>query len=222
LILSAFPRRCNVDATNPDWLRSRVGPERFARYLRLAYGDLARAVGLYRLDVQLRDALRPELECVEFAMRSRYHDTMITMRPGLPVWLVDPSLPVRGILHRMHETDLGALEAGRITPGELVDRVSFSFWRRLSARPLEHQLWVPFLRHAYPFGVTRRRAHGAVEDTVSLRNRAHHYDTLINIPIRKHFDAILWLLECLVPELAHERRRESAVPALVQQLESGG
>jgi hypothetical protein len=130
-------------------LRERVGEAFHAQYLALSSGDDESAQAFHRLDVGLRDALRPELEFLEIAMRSRYHDAMMACRPGKPVWLLDPSLPVRGLLTRSASVEFGRLEAGLQSPGQTVNRLSFSFWGQLTARWLEKVLWVPYLHRAY-------------------------------------------------------------------------
>jgi hypothetical protein len=196
-------------------LRERVGEAFHAQYLALSSGNDAVAQAAHRLDVELRDALRPELEFIEVAMRSRYHDTMIECRPGRPVWLLDPSLPVRGILHRNAGAELVRLEAGVQSPGQTVNHVSFSFWRQLTARGFEKVLWVPYLHRAYGARADRREVHAAVEDIVRLRKRVHHYQEVLTLPLRQHWERMLWLLNRLMPELGEERRFCSRLPALL-------
>ncbi len=203
-------------------LREHVGEAFHAQYLALSSGDDQAAQVFHRLDVNLRDALRPELEAVELAMRSRYHDTMVACRPGQPVWLLDPALPVRGLLARSWSLELARLEAGLQSPSQTVNQVSFSFWRRLTERRLEKTLWVPYLHRAYRKGAVRREVHRAVDDIVRLRNRVHHYEVVLVLPLRQHLDQMLWLLDQLMPELGQQRRHASRVPALLDRLDAEG
>lgn len=203
-------------------LRDRVGEAFHAQYLSLSSGDDRSAQTFHRLDVELRDALRPELEFVEIAMRSRYHDTMMSCRPDKPVWLLDPTLPVRDLLRRSSDMELRRLEAGLQSPAQTVNQVGFSFWGQLTARWLEKVLWVPSLHRAYLKGVARHQVHAAVDGVVRLRNRVHHYDVVLALPLRRHFGQMLWLLDQLMPELGDERRHTSRLPALLDYLDAEG
>ena len=201
-------------------LRERVGEVFHAQYLALSSGDDESARALHRLDVELRDALRPELEFVEIAMRSRYHATMSAGRRDKPIWLLDPSLPVRQLLTRSAQFELERLDAGLQSPGQTVNQVSFSFWRQLTARRFEKDLWVPSLHRAYGKGVARQQAHATVDEIVRLRNRVHHYEVVLALPLRRHLDQMLWLLDQLMPELGEERRHASRLPALLDYLDA--
>jgi hypothetical protein len=203
-------------------LRERVGEALHAQYLALSSGNDRSARVCHRLDVELRDALRPELEFVEIAMRTRYHDTMTAFRPGRPVWLLDPSLPVRDLLKRHADEQLSRLESSLQSAGETVNQISFSFWGQLTARRLEKVLWVPILHRAYLKGVARQEVHATVEEVVRLRNRVHHYEVVLGLPLRRHVDQIGWLLDHLMPDLGEERRQTSRLPALLDCLDAQG
>ena len=201
------------------WLRSRVGEARAARYFRLAAERSTPIETVYRLDVDLRDALRPELEAVEVSLRTRYHDMMKTLRPGPPVWLTDPALPARAALARNWEKELDDLTLGRCSADVVVDRISFGFWARLTAARYEQLLWVPYLRRAFLGAPSRQRVHQIIEASVRLRNRVHHYNTVVDLPeLRRTVDDMFWLLDCLAPDLALERRSHTRVFNLLARL----
>ena len=208
-------------AANDDsmWLRRRVGEARAARYVRIAARWSQQVETVYRLDVALRDALRPELEAVEVALRTRYHEVMTQMYRGSTVWLLDPALPAREVLSsKRWEKEFDDLVSGRCSVHAVVDRVSFGFWARLTVARHEHQMWVPYLRHAFISAPSRQQVHQVVEATVRLRNRVHHYNTVIDLHQLPYIvDDLFWLLDNLTPDLAHERRVQTGVRALLAQ-----
>jgi hypothetical protein len=200
------------------WLPKAIGHDRWTYYVRLARGDLQRAVQLYLHDVRLRDALRAELEHLEMALRSSYHAAMMERRVGQPLWLTDPALPVRGLLQRWYGRLVSDLEAGRLQVGQALGKLSFTFWLQLTDRAFQTKVWVPYLRHVFAAGSDRARIHKVVADAVWLRNRVHHYNPVIELDLVRHLDDMLWLLEQVCPELAKQRREQTVLPQLVATL----
>ncbi|HEX6684101.1 MAG TPA: hypothetical protein VF062_14955, partial [Candidatus Limnocylindrales bacterium] len=188
-------------------------------FLRIAGNDLGRASLLYEWDVMLRDALRPELECAEVMLRNAYHSTLEKLRQGQPPWLCDPTLPVFEILLRRRDGIYADLLAGRISAGEAVNRLPFGFWQQLTASRLEKSLWVPFLHHAFAPRTDRARVHRAVEQTVRLRNRVHHYEPVFDQPLRSMYADMLWLFDLVCPPLGQVRRAMTHVPKLLDRLD---
>jgi len=206
-----------VDQKDPFWLPKYIGQERYEYFLRLGAGNPRRALGMYLYDVKLRDALRPELEAVEISLRTRYHAILQTMRPAMPLWLLDGKLPVRELLERHAEKVLRRLSDGHMTSAEAVENLSFGFWRQLTAAKHEQSLWIPYLRHAYPAGTSRAQTHAAVDEIVRLRNRVHHYNPVLELPLGNYFHLMLWILDRVNPELGQHRRDVSQIPKIVDQ-----
>jgi hypothetical protein len=193
----------------------------YAAYLAWCNGDESMVEGVGRADSALRDALRPELEVVEFAIRSRYHTTMLARCPGV-VWLLDPATPVRAILERRDPTALRLLESGQRSVDEAVDRLEFGFWAQLTANRYEKALWVPHLHRAYGRGSDRKRVDVAISDIRRLRNAVHHYEVMLTVPLRQRMEQIFWLLDQLVPGLGEDRRGIAPVLTLLQGFDNGG
>jgi hypothetical protein len=187
--------------------------------MRLASESPSRATILYRVDVELRDALRPEIEAVEVALRTRYHAVMSASRPESPVWLLDPQLPARAILAKGWPKAFEAVTSGRLSADAVVDQLSLRFWGRLTSARHEQAMWVPYLRRAFAGSPSRHHVHEVVETIVRLRNRVQHYNTVVELPVRDCLGLIFWLLERLEPDLARERRNHAHMFALLAQLE---
>lgn len=204
-----------MDQKDPERLIEQMGLARFLYFSRLANTDMALVYSLHNHDMKLRNALRPELEAVEFAMRNRYHKLIQAFRPGTPTWLLDERLPVCRTLRGRYDKVFRQLSAGEITPGEAIEGLSFGFWTQLTSKNFEHSMWTPYVRHVYPARTRRDTVHKRADAVRLLRNRVSHLDTVLDQPLRKRWADMLWLLDRLNPELAEERRNVSDLPDLL-------
>lgn len=205
-----------MDHHDPEWLVEQMGPWRAFYFFRLANSDLSLVYSLHQHDEKLRDALRPELEAVEFAMRNRYHAAMQARRRGRSLWLLDEKLPAQRVMRGgVNERVYRDLSAKRMAPSHAVEALNFGFWTYLTDEKLELQMWKPYLKHVYPPRTTRTAVHMRATAVRELRNRVGHLGVVLDQPLRKLWSHMLWLLDRLNPELADERRRVSKLPDLL-------
>lgn len=176
-----------------------VTPLRMGSYLSAAGYDQALARRLYIWDRDISSALLADIAIVEVALRNALSDQL--ERVYGPRWF-EQDLGFDGPTRSKLSQAWDDLPQGRRTPGHLVARLMFGFWRGLLEpggyvgrnpqrfRADHDDLWRSGLAKAFPGGKAIAQAEGArftrswTLETVltvgAVRNRAAHHEPFIN------------------------------------------
>ena len=216
-----------------SWVEGWLSQTRFRSYLDKADGDQARALVLYEWNSALSCAVLHDLGHFEVALRNAYATAFDRTWQGSQHWLDDPSSPLRARLYRKRKRRTGrqfvdvndklrrAIDDARrkhgveAAPGKIIAELSFGQWRYLSSASREKTLWVPHLHHAFPSGTSRAEVDAKIGDLHTLRNRAAHWEPLLEEPVADRLSGLLWVAGLLSPNLASYIQRHSQIPALL-------
>jgi hypothetical protein len=217
------------------WVENWLSPARHAIYLTAAGGDPARALALYEWNTSLTCAVLRDLSHFEIALRNAYAAALDATWNGNGHWLEDPASPLRAPLIRVKKGSRGtrrvdmndktrkAIDSARTRygrsapPGKVIAELSLGMWRYLSTSAHEKTLWVPHLHHAFPPGTNRATVDQPIGDLHELRNRAAHWEPLLNVPVAVRMKDLLTVAGLLGPDLAAYIQHSSRVDALLTQ-----
>lgn len=208
------------------WVQRWLSVPRLSTYAHAADGDLGRALALYQWNSRITAALLCDIGHVEIAVRNNYDRTVSAQWRGAQHWLLDQDSPVNAPLIRRHR-DVNARtravireaqnRAGKGPPvGKVIAELPLGFWRYMTVVAREKTLWVPYLHHAYPDGTDRAWVHDIITETTNLRNRAAHHETLIKLPLDRHYQQLLAFAGMLGHEFHDFLQVTSTVPRLLQ------
>lgn len=215
------------------WVEEWLSPARFRVYLNEAGGDQARALALYEWNSALSCAVLHDLGHFEVALRNAYAAALDHTWQGAQHWLDDPSSPLRAPLWRTKKRRTGrqrvnvndklrrAIDDARrkhgleASPGKIVAELSLGQWRYLSSAAHEKTLWVPHLHHAFPSRTSRAEVDAKIGDLHRLRNRAAHWEPLLEEPVADRVSDLLRVAGLLSANLASYIRHHSQVSALL-------
>ena len=162
-------------------------------YLKHAGGDLRRADELCRWDRVLRRAVFADVEELHHGITAAYAEAFAKRWQGPGHWL-----GADGPLQTAATIDLNTRNRQEIA--EAVDRaggphaaeydvlvkLSLGVWNVMTSKGREQDLWVPYVRHAYPRGARRSAVHELVSDLRGVRNRVCHHESLLRFSLRDH------------------------------------
>lgn len=216
-----------------SWVEEWLSPARFSVYLAKAGGDHARALALYEWNSTLSCAVLHDLGHFEVALRNAYAAALDRTWQGAQHWLDDPASPLRAPLWRMKRRRTGrqrvdvnqkirrAIDDARrkhgleASPGKIIAELSLGQWRYLSSAAHEKTLWVPYLHHAFPSGTSRAEVDAKIGDLHRLRNRAAHWEPLLQEPVADRVSDLLRVAGLLNANLASYIQRHSQVSNLL-------
>jgi hypothetical protein len=216
------------------WVEGWLSSPRFGVYLHAVSGDRHRALELYEWNSQLSAAVLHDLGHFEIALRNAYAAALDAAWRGSRHWLDDPVSPLRAPLIRTkrggprgkRQVDLNdnirnGIDAARrrygaqAPPGKIIADLSLGLWRYLSSNAHEKTLWVPYLHRAFPAGTSRVAVDRKIGDLHQLRNRAAHWEPLLNTPVKPLMADLATLCRLLHPELADYIQAHSQVSVLL-------
>ncbi len=214
------------------WVKHWLLDPRLLRYLNAANGDAEFCLALYVWNTRLSAALMRDLSDLEVLVRNTFNDAIQSRRPG-PHWLLDPDSPLRVPRPRKRaggeddsnkgtreKTERAIRDAGGpdATPGKVVAELTFGFWLSLVRRGREHEIWTPYVVHAFNKPKLKRHA---VEERMNplndLRNRVAHHEHLLTTDVTKHHDWLLELAGWLSPNVADHISSTSEVGDLISK-----
>ncbi|MFG2387024.1 hypothetical protein [Streptomyces avermitilis] len=217
------------------WVENWLSPARHAIYLTAAGGDPARALALYEWNTSLTCAVLRDLSHFEIALRNAYATALDATWNGTDHWLNDPVSPLRAPLIRVKKGPRGtrrvdindktrnAIDSARqrygrgAPPGKVIADLPLGMWRYLSTSAHEKTLWVPHLHLAFPSGTNRAAVDQLIGDLHELRNRAAHWEPLLNAPVGIRMKDLQMVAGLLGPDLAAYIHRSSHVNVLLAQ-----
>ena len=211
------------------WTQQWLTNGRFDVYMNAVAGDPERALALYAWNSDVAAAMQRDLGHLEVALRNHYDDAISVRYVGPGHWLTDPSGPVQQpfmVRRSGRSVDLNAenrrliskavAKAGGASAliGKVIAELSFGFWRYLATAARVHDLWTPYLRHAYPFGTGLLTVEQDVRDLHDLRNRIAHMEPIFTRNLAAEAIKIVNLCQMLNPQVAAFIAATSAFPAL--------
>lgn len=204
------------------WVVEWLTVERFAKYVRAAGGDHARALAFYEWNARLSAELLHDLGHLEVGLRNAYDRALLahpaihgrdwieqaTYEQLLPVHL---ALDSHGVPQDKNATPHSAIKAARRyarytaggpTPrGKVIAELMFGFWTYLSDGLHEKTLWVPALNRAYQPGTDRVKIHDALTDLRDIRNRLAHNESVFDRRPENIRRSLVFVARSLSPDL---------------------
>ena len=199
-------------------------PGRRAHYLRHSRGDLRLADALCGWDRTLRQALFIDVEELHHGITATYAQAFEARWRGAGHWLLSPTGPLRvaGPLDLNERNRREIDEAISLAPSprsseyEVLVKLSLGVWNVMTSARREHDLWVPYVRHAYPRGTRRGAAHYLVTTLRRLRNRICHHESLLDQAVATQHQEIDQLCGLLLPSYQKRFRADSQVAAVLR------
>lgn len=200
-----------------SWLEAWLSPARLSTYLIAAGGDRALALDLYEWNTAVSAAVLHDLAHLEVAVRNAYAGAWVSRVPaGGRHWIGEPGRyfpPVarkarNGVVFDANRTPRDQIAsavraAGRGAPtGKVVAELSFGFWRYLSISARERDLWLPYLRHAFIAGTSRKTIDLPMGRLHLLRNRVAHHEPLLAVDLEARYADVLVILSRVDPRIA--------------------
>lgn len=214
------------------WVKQWLSEPRLHRYLSAARGDDELCMELYAWNNELAAALLRDLADVEVLVRNKFNNAIVGRRPGRH-WLLDPQSPVR--VEKRHKARTGdwvdanagirarieraIQDAGgvRASPGQVVAQLTFGFWLSLVRRGREHEIWTPYVVHAFKARHERQDVESHMSALNDLRNRVAHHEHLLTTDVPKRHVCLLDFCRWLSPKVAEHISARSCVEEVVAQ-----
>lgn len=206
----------------PQWVVDWLTAGRYAKYLRAAGGDHARALAVYEWNADLAAALLHDLSHLEVGIRNGY-DRALLRHPLTSGgdWLEPPTytalFPPHWVTHRAgHLQDKNATPRGQIKSarktanyaaggavprGKVIAELMFGFWSYLTDSLHEKTLWVPALHEAFVPGADRAKLHTAMTELRDIRNRVAHHESVFDQRPENARRSIVYVARNLSPDL---------------------
>jgi len=212
-----------MSTENFDAIVRVLSPARFVTYGLEHEQDRARAVQRYEWNVAISAALFETLAIVEVAIRNMVHESLAhwsEQRGTGPDWFANRHglLAERSVRAIDGALDRLAQRHRSITPGYLISELPFGFWRFLLSNRYRTTLWPVALRHAFP-----HRVHAAPTDLFrsvaqlhGLRNRIAHHEPIHRRDLGADYQACLFVLGAIDPQVRDWVARRSRVPGLLE------
>jgi Abi-like protein len=204
------------------WVKQWLSEPRLLRYLSAANGDKTLCLELYVWNNWLAAALLRDLADLEVLIRNKFNNAIVGRQHRRPHWLLDPESSVRvAKLHKLQSgprrgetVDRNAVTRSKIeraikdagaanaTPGQVVAQLTFGFWLSLVRRNREHEIWTPYVVHAFSPRQDRQEVETHMEGLNDLRNRVAHHEHLLTTDVPKYHASLLELCGWLSPRVA--------------------
>ena len=215
-------------------IEAALSHDRLRPYLDAAGGDRARALRLYLWNTAVSAAFYAPLQGLEVVLRNAIHH-QLSGRYG-SAWYenLDAGLD-RGALERIRQTISELTRGGSPSDApRIVSTLSFGFWVSLlgsggrleSGRKASYEmtLWRPALRQvfAHRATLTRRQAHGPLNELRVLRNRIAHHEPIFARNLTADHARIFEVMEWISPEVRTWTAHHSRLPALLELPKDAG
>lgn len=192
-------------------------------YLGHAGGDLARADALCRWDRVLRRALFADIEELHHGITAAYAEAFAKRWSGPGHWLgADGPLQLAGPIDLNRRNRLEVAEAVERAGGpqaveyDVLVKLSLGVWNVMTSKGREHDLWVPYVRHAYPRATRRAHVHELVSHLRAVRNRVCHHESLLGFGAAAH-TRLAELCGLVMPGHAASFAAQSRVDAVLRR-----
>ena len=190
-----------------------IAPDRFAKYLLWAGGDVALARRLYSKNVEIAEAFHTPLHAMEITLRNRVDQVL--QLPFSSHWFDDPQvvrsryMQLRIAAARQKLASLGP----RLTRGHIIAELNFGFWGGMFGSGQKH-LWGRHLRQIFPANIPLQRTDIAsrLDEIRAIRNRIAHHEPIIHLDLNAAYAEVLELTGWLSADAVDWTRRQSRVP----------
>jgi hypothetical protein len=181
-------------------LEQRISVERLRPYRMAVGSDLEHAIRLYEWNTCVSGAFYEVLGHLEVGLRNGLHNELTAWHAAegrAGCWFDDPG----GFLDPRRQDEIAAAkfyiaqEGMTQSPGRIVAKLSFGFWRHLLDKRYQPTLWAKALRHAFPYLIPQRRLdiYDPLHRLTSLRNRIAHHEPIHAQGLAAHHDDVLLL-----------------------------
>lgn len=174
---------------------------RFATYLQARGGDRARALALYRWNIEVSSAFLVPLHVLEVTLRNAIVEAIEGVHGGTWPWSAGfiRSLPNPSAPNYSPTRDLQALCGKHQTAGKIIADLKFVFWEKMLTARHEGRLWRNSFHVVFPNapqvlgGSSQNRAdlRNAVEEIRKLRNRIAHHEPIFNRALHHDLERII-------------------------------
>lgn len=205
-----------------------LSPERLHPYLDAAGGDRQSALRLYLWNTAVSAAFYGPLQGLEVVLRNAIHRQLVERYGAAWYTNLDTDLD-RGALGRIRQAMADLTRDG---PSEdiplILATLSFGFWVSLlgsggrleSGRKANYEmtLWRPALRQVFAHcaKLTRRQAHGPLNELRILRNRIAHHEPIFARNLPAYHAQILEVMGWISPGVRTWVAHHSRLPALLE------
>jgi hypothetical protein len=213
------------------WVKQWLSEPRLYRYLDAARGDTRRCMDLYAWNSLLASSLLRDLAHLEVLIRNKFNNAIVGRQHKQLHWLLDPQSVVRAEKLRKHrgsarrgETiDQNAVSRQKIEkaikdaggdsapPGQVVAQLTFGFWLSLVRRSREHEIWTPYIVHAFQPRQERPVVEARMHELNDVRNRVAHHEHLLATDVVGLHRNMLELCGWLSPNVAEYISATSSV-----------
>ena len=209
-------------------IEAALSPERLQPYLDAAGGDREGVLRLYLWNTAVSAGFYGPLQGLEVVLRNAIHRQLSELYG--PAWYGNLDVGFdRGALGRIRQTISELTRDGHTSDApQIVATLSFGFWVSLlgsggrleSGRKANYEmtLWRPALRQvfAYRATLTRRQAHGPLNELRILRNRIAHHEPIFARNLTADHARILEVLGWISPGVRTWTAHHSQLPALLE------
>ena len=211
----------DYDFGNESRLASLLTDERLQSYVACSQ-SLERAIALYEWNIDVSAAVLATCAAVEVVVRNAMDHALQqwALAQGHDDWLEAAPFDAKGraaiAIARRYTSAKGRGVPGLRPTAEL----TFGFWRYLVTGRYLTTLWMPGLRHAFPFGSEdpqsrRSEVHFALQQLVFVRNRAAHHEPIHTRNLLRDNDLAIGLAAMVDPVAGEWVAQRSTIPAIV-------
>jgi hypothetical protein len=177
---------------------------RFNVYLAKANNDFHEAFRLYKVNIELSEALYPILSILEISLRNAINEALKKYFND-PYWFKN-HLPSEFLPLVSAATRKLTAQSKNITADRIIAELNFGFWNRLFSRQNTGLLWKP-LRLIFQNMPKHLRQRDTISDALfsirTLRNRIYHYEPIFGnlADLEKEYNKMLVFLRWLDEDL---------------------
>ena len=109
-------------------------------------------------------------------------------------------------------------------PGRVIAELSFGFWRFLLAKRYEAPLWIPTLRHGFPYLMGhgyRNDLHRQLMKLHNVRNRLAHHEPIHHHPLVELHNSLLAVAGWIDPTMRDWINEQSTVRSQLAECPPG-
>lgn len=160
-------------------LKYYLSSPRFNVYLSKTNDDFDKAYRLYKVNIELSEAIYPILSVLEVSLRNAVNETL-KLHFNDSYWFKN-SLPVEFLPFVSEATQKLTAQRKTITEDRIIAELNFGFWNRLFNRHYTGLLWKP-LRLIFQNTPKHLRQRDTIATALyrirTLRNRIYHYEPI--------------------------------------------
>jgi hypothetical protein len=177
-------------------------------------------------ELRLSLELFRDISYLELALRNHIDKQFCKRWQGNRHWLFDSGSPIfltenkSASYWKNKIAEANKRAKTKDNPSSIISDLPFGFWTKFSEGQFEQTLWIPYVRHAFAKGASRKYIDRGLSRIRAQRNRIAHHEPLNlgkykGLIIATSID-VLSLLDSLNPNLAEFVKDTSKVRELLQ------